>query len=187
MKLTKQRKGAAIVLGLGVLALGLDRLVLRKESSGPAAANASPAAVESHPPAAVAGPALAANQPPQGPTLSELLEQHRSHAGTVGDAFAVPADWIVVAKQEKPIQEVAVTPEPASDPLIAHLKLSAVSQGRAERRGSVIVNGHTLIQGAKQDLEIGGEIYSVILKSTPAHDTAVIEFVSSGREVVVKR
>lgn len=186
VKLSNQRKGAAIVLGLGVLALGLDRFVFRAEDSGPAAANASP--IDAAPAAAAAPTATdQVSSAPQGPTLSDLLEKHRGSSSIVGDAFAVPAEWVVAAKVEKAIEQIETPKKDAIDPLLSRLKLSAVSQGRTESTGTAIVNGQTLIVGQEHDLVIGSEKYAVILQSVPAHDTAILKFVSSSREVTITR
>jgi hypothetical protein len=189
VKLTNQRKGVAVVLGLGVLALGIDRFVLRGDDSGPAAALAAPAANESDTQTiAVLQPATsAATVAPQGPTLSDLLEKHRDSSHDIGDAFSVPSEWIVTAKVEKPVEQPSTTPKDVVDPLASKMKLTAVSQGRKDNAASAIINGRTLVQGEKHDLEIGGETYEVILVSTPTYDTAIVQFTDSSREVVIKR
>lgn len=188
MKLSNQRKGAAVVLGLGVLALGIDRFVLRAGESGPAAAHAAPTTSE-HDSLATqlvdATPAAAVIR--QGPTLSDLLEKHRGTSHDIGDAFSVPPEWTVVANADKPIDQPVKPHKEISDPLASKMKLSAVSQGRTENGGSAIVNGRTLVQGERNELDIGGEKYEVVLLSTPTHDTAVIQFADSGREVTIKR
>lgn len=190
MKLTNQRKGAAVVLGLGVLALGIDRFVLRAGDSGPAAAHASTVAHEPDTQASTPetdAPALAVRAAAQGPTLSDLLEKHRTTSPEIGDAFAVPSEWSLAAKADTPVEQPAKLHKEIVDPLASKMRLTAVSQGRNDNGGSAIINGRTLVQGEKHELEIGGEKYGVMLLGTPTHDTAVIQFTDSGREVVIKR
>lgn len=184
MKLTNQRKGTALVLGLGVLALGVDRFVLRADASGPAAANASPieAALDSSTPATAAPP----SSTPQGPSLSDLLEKHRSGSGEIADAFAVPSSWVIA--DQVPHAESA--PLELKDPLqelASQLKLTAVAPSRQGVASTALINGKTLIEGKETTVEVGNDSYLVMLISTNGHESAVIKFMRSGREVVLKR
>ncbi len=186
MKLTNQRKGVAIVLGLGVLALGIDRFVLRADESGPAAASASPVDLDT-PQSSGNAVAQSPIQPAsQGPTLSDRLERHRHSSGDIGDAFAVPASWIPPAKIETPIAIKVETNDPL-DELVAKMKLTAVAPSRQGVASTALINGRTLVQGAAGNVDIGNESYAIELISTNGHESAVIRFVSSGREVTLKR
>ena len=185
MKLTNQRKGVAIVLGLGVLALGLDRFVLRADQAGPETAEASP--TDSTTPSTSDAPPIAASMPSAaaGPSLSDRLEKHRTAGADAADAFALPAEWIVPIAKEKPVVAAPEVKDPLHQ-LANQLKLTAIIPGRNGAQSSAVINGKTLRAGVAETVQIGADKYSLELVSTDDSGSAVIRFTSSKREVTIK-
>lgn len=185
MKLTNQRKGVAIVLGLGVLALGLDRFVLRADQAGPETAEASPADLTTPPVSEAVPPAASIPLPPAGPSLSDRLEKHRAAGTDAADAFALPSEWIAPVAKEKPVTAAPEIKDPLQQ-LTSQMKLTAILPGRNGAQSTVVVNGKTLRAGTSELVQIGNDKYSLELVSTDDTGSATIRFTSSKREVTIK-
>ncbi|MCC6679093.1 MAG: hypothetical protein IT436_18365 [Phycisphaerales bacterium] len=147
VKITKEQRVYAAILGVAAIGLAADRLVLSSPLTGPAGAAAGEAPPD---PAAPAAPAALASEVSAPSDLAQRLEALRGQAVTdeaMANVLSIPAQWFegesTVAGTE-PVQKEPPKP-------VREYKLTAVAAGKARGEGFAVVNKRRLSIGESID------------------------------------
>lgn len=170
MEPAKRRNLALTILGLGLLALGVDHFLLRPGAVGPASAQA----------ASVMEPSASAPQPTHAPapsapiTLAQRLREvagelearrNPTSSGPLPNAFDAPAAWRTV---QTPEATPAADPIPEAEVQFPDLKLSSLTSTLAVICGKTVVAGAAPVEVSMGDRKVKVAVISIDVKARQA-------------------
>lgn len=147
VKLNKEQRVYAAVLGVAVVGLAVDRLVLSSPLTGPAGAAAGEAPPDPiQPPAAQQARAAETPAPSDLAQRLEALRGQTEDAGGMADVLTIPPAWFEGESALQPADPAAAPPAPAKV-----YKLTALAAGRSRHDGFAVVNRERLAIGESID------------------------------------
>ncbi|MGD9789847.1 MAG: hypothetical protein AB7Q00_03725 [Phycisphaerales bacterium] len=168
MTLTKQQRALAIVLGLGALAVGIDRFVLDSGVTAPSGASAA-APVAAAPPTPTVTPVKATQS--SGVSVADRLVKHEASmdlVAAVPDAFATSGNT-----------KAANTSTPSRPADLPQLTITSVLSGKAAVINGVLVS---VGQGRQVPLPGGTKVAVKVVEIAPGENsTNLVKVEVTGR------